>query len=125
MQLEGKLSFALEGARQLLELLSVEDYIGIVTFSDTAVVTSPVRLATPNNRQAAVASLASIAARGSTNMIDALNLAISQLKSTSLPADQTFTKRVILLSDGQPDSEAGLTAIAQSERNNDITLVCD
>lgn len=97
MQGPEKLPYAKAAIRDVLARLSEGDRFALVSFSDSAVVNTPLAEVTASVRENLQASVDAIAAGGGTNIGDGLNAAV-QLLSAS-PSERA--RKVLLLSDGQ------------------------
>jgi len=93
---EGKLHFARMAALKLLEMLSPDDHVGIVTYADNATVIRPLRRL--HNGSAVRAALEGLEAGGSTNLHDGLAAAHRVLREGASDG----VRRVLVLSDGEP-----------------------
>jgi uncharacterized protein YegL len=89
-----RLQFATQQLLQVLAGLKASQFFNLVVFATNAVAWQPgVQPVTPQNLQAAANFLQKYSAAGSTNMLAALNLAISDPQAEA----------VVLASDGEPD----------------------
>jgi Ca-activated chloride channel family protein len=92
-----KIEHARLAARELVEHLSDGDLVSVETFSDDARERVPPTVLGPATRGAVLASIASIAANGGTNMFDGLRAG----ESRALGAPSRYpVRRVIVVSDG-------------------------
>jgi hypothetical protein len=115
---KNKLTFAIEGAKVAINMLEEKDKIGIVTFDSNVTILCELKSCSANNKLNLIRTVDSLQAGSSTNMIGGLSDGIKLCKK----GNKDWTRRVILLSDGIPDSISGLQNIASSERNNGITV---
>ncbi len=115
MRGDGKMARAIDAACQAIDALKEGDTFTAMTFDDGAnVVTSGTIDSSQRvigQRELACRALADIGPRGSTDM--RAGLALVQQLSTSTQ-DEHEVRRLLLLSDGHPDSEEGLVPLARS-----------
>lgn len=105
------------GAIQCLDVLTPEDYVGIITFADNTEVVSPItKIGNDNNKQSIINSIKRIKSEGGTMMTPGIEEAFKQIKGVEME-----NKQVILISDGVP-GDSGQQAIVQEMANNDIVL---
>ena len=88
-----KIEMAKEAAKEALQLLSPQDYVGVIAFDSEAFWVSPMQPATDKN--AIADKISTIEPGGGTNMIPGLQMAYDALSSS--PAK---IKHVILMTDG-------------------------
>lgn len=112
MAAEKKISFAKAAIHDVLAQLSSTDRFGLVSFSNNAIVHSPLVAVNDANRENLDWLVDTIPAEGSTNMSDGLQAAW-RLISDNRPSERL--KKVLLLSDGQANQgitdPQGLAAI--------------
>lgn len=95
METDSRITKARDGAKQCLEVLNEDDYVGIVTFSDNAEIIQP--LTTVKNKANIRANINTIESQGGTQMGPGLTKSNELLKNVSFEY-----KHVITLSDGEP-----------------------
>jgi Ca-activated chloride channel family protein len=114
MQAEKKIDFAKAAIHDVLAQLTPNDRFALVSFSDNAIVHSPIVAINPANRENLNRIVDTIPADGSTNMSDGLQ---SALKLLSDKHDNERVKKALLLSDGQANQgiidPQGLASIVQ------------
>lgn len=114
MQAEKKIVFAKAAIHDVLAQLTPNDRFALVSFSDNAIVHSPIVAINPANRENLNRIVDAIPADGSTNMSDGLQ---SALKLISDNHDGERVKKALLLSDGQANQgivePQGLASIVQ------------
>jgi Ca-activated chloride channel family protein len=107
--MEGKSIEAVRGsARELVGKLHDGDRISIVTFDSTAHLLVPNVALGPTNREHILGLIDGLVPRGTTALYEGLALGYSQLLSNRLPQG---INRLVLLSDGVPNSSANLPAL--------------
>lgn len=110
MQGPEKMPYAKAAIRDVLAHLNAEDRFALVSFSDNAVVHTPLTAVDANARESLNTTVESIAAGGGTNIGDGLNAALSLLSAN--PSERA--RKVLLLSDGQANQGITLPeALAQ------------
>jgi Ca-activated chloride channel homolog len=105
----GKLDYAKDAAKQIINNLSTKDRLGIVVYSDNAQTLLPIKIL--NNKDNAKSLVNSLYPTNSTNLSAGLVEGIRHIESV---IDKEYINRVILLSDGL--ANAGITNI--NEINN-------
>ncbi|MBI2483382.1 VWA domain-containing protein [Candidatus Uhrbacteria bacterium] len=92
---------AREAMFRFLLQLDDHDRVGLVAFSDSAHVLTPI--GTLRTKRAMLEqSIRRIGAHGSTNLVDGVGEAITMLAEETQPEDQLRTQRIILFTDGVP-----------------------
>ena len=104
MAAAGKLDFALEAARYIVEKLDGRDYAALVAFDDTVELVAPSRQMTPQVRRELLSAIAGLRTGNSTDLHGGWLRGAEQV-AASLAADRV--NRVLLLSDGL--ANCGLT----------------
>ncbi len=118
-----KLSLALEGVSNVIELAGDRDYLGVVTFSDTPKWAFKPTRSTDNNKLQMFRALEGVNAEGGTILEPAFREAITALKDS-----RASIKHIILLTDGQlADAEGNsnppnFNAIAKDAKAAGITV---
>ena len=92
-----KLSMAKQGTIRCIETLSAEDTVGIISFSDSAVLRSPLVQATETEKAVLARVVSSLETNGGTIYTGALQRARRELYASDAPIHH-----VIFLSDGEP-----------------------
>jgi Ca-activated chloride channel family protein len=114
MQAEKKIDFAKAAIHDVLAQLTTNDRFALVSFSDNAIVHSPIVAINPANRENLNRIVDTIPADGSTNMSDGLQSALKLLNDNH---DNERVKKALLLSDGQANQgitePQGLASIVQ------------
>ena len=113
-----KIAQARQAAMQLLGQLSEEDRFTLVTYASDAQVTIPLGPVRPGAQGTLADTILSIEAAGSTNMQTGLDRGLGQL-AESAPGR---ARRIILLSDGLPDTPEGLVDRAHAAARQEIPL---
>jgi len=117
------ISLAIEAAMRSIETLQVDDYLGILTFSDTFQWAFPLqRLVSPTEIHQALETVNRMEASGTTYMYEAMREGV--LTMAGVPPDAPQNKHILLLSDGQstdgtPDEFLSLAGLVPA---NGITL---
>ncbi len=117
-----KIARAKEGADAFLDTVSVNDYVGLITFSTTVNKTIPVGPISKNKFDLAGA-IDGLNATGSTALYDALKSAIQM--ADAYPVSGDAIRAVLLLSDGE--SNAGtirLCDLIQLQDDREVDLGC-
>lgn len=109
-----KIELAKEAARATAELLSADDYIGVVGFDSQP--TRVVRMQSARNRIGIMRDIGRLAAQGGTAIFPALDMAYQDLAVT-----RARIKHVILLTDGVTQ-ERGLNELVQAMNAESITV---
>jgi len=115
----GKLVDAKTSAKALLGLLDEEDRFGLVTFSGGATTRIPLTPAPPQTRAHWSRTIDRLSAGGGTDMYAGLS-AGRQVIATSSAAGRA--RRVILISDGLPNSPDGLVDLARGAATAETPL---
>lgn len=110
-----KLELAKEAVIRSVDVLSSEDYFGVLAFDTENLWVSEYEKI-PNNKEGITENVASITLGGGTAILPALEEAYNTLKSSD-----TKLKHIILLTDGQ-DTDQGYTALIQRMKEEGITL---
>ena len=109
-----KMPYAKAAIRDVLSRLNANDRFALVSFSDHAVLHSPLVTVNPGEREDLYRIVNSISANGGTNISDGLNSALQIMANNR--SDRA--RRVLLLSDGQANqgivSTAGLSSIVSN-----------
>jgi len=113
----GKMDDARAATRELIAQLGEEDRFSLVTFDSSADLTIPLTAATSMRRTLWSGQLDLVLAGGSTNMHGGLDRGLNAVETTTGRA-----ARVILISDGRPDSRAGLLELARSAAVGEMPL---
>ena len=100
-----KLQDAQQAAHSLVQLLGAEDRVAVVSFSDGASIDSPLG----QGSWATYGAIAGLRAAGGTEMQAGLSQGLSMLAEPT----PGRARRMILLSDGQPNTRDGLVGLAQ------------
>ncbi len=109
-----KIELAKEAARATADLLSPDDYLGVIGFD--AIPTRVVRLQTASNRLGLMKGIGKLSAGGGTALFPALDAAYQDLAAV-----RARLKHVILLTDGQTQEE-GIATLVQSMHVDGITV---
>ena len=96
-----KLHYAKQSLLKLVDNLTSDDYMGLVSFGTDARPEAPPQRMTPENKAKFKKMIGDFEVRGNTNLSGGLLLALEMAKNTDL-SDETLT-RVILFTDGQPN----------------------
>lgn len=113
-----KMHDAIAAAGALLGQLRDGDVVSVVSFDDGhEVLQAPIEVR-GDNLAAARAAIARLSARGGTDMVSGLKDGYAQ---AALHAGEQRSSRVILISDGQPNSESGLEALVRGARDHRVT----
>jgi Ca-activated chloride channel homolog len=118
-----KLSLALEGISNVVELANERDFLGVVSFSDTPKWAFKPTRATESNKLQMLRALQNIDAEGGTILEPALREAITELRTS-----RAAIKHIILLTDGQlADAEGNanppdFNRIARNAKAANITV---
>ncbi len=111
-----RLDMAKKGAISCLDVLTDQDYAGIITFEDSTRVVQPLLPVT--NKDLITKKIESISEGGGTMMTAGLKLAYEQMKNLK---DTVSNREVILISDGAP-GDGGQDVIAQQMGDEGIVL---
>lgn len=95
-----KLHYAKQSLLKLVEHLSSDDYLGLVSFASDVRPDVPVGRMTAERKEQVKQKIGDFEVRGSTNLSGGLSLALEMAKNTDLPESTLI--RVILFTDGQP-----------------------
>jgi Ca-activated chloride channel homolog len=120
---EQKLSLALEGVSNVIELANERDFLGVVTFSDTPKWAFKPTRATESNKLQMFRALQNVDAEGGTILEPAFREAIAALRES-----RAAIKHIILLTDGQlADAEGNanppdFNRIARGAKTANITV---
>jgi len=110
-----KIANARTAARELVESLGVEDRVSVVRFSSGSVLAAPL---TPTTRgESAFRAIDDLYASGGTNLYSGLKDGLDSLKTTP-----GRVQRVVLLSDGHPNSINGLVDMARGAIEDGTTV---
>lgn len=96
-----KLNYVKQAAVKFVSKLGENDYVSVVSFSDTAIVESELKPATTKNKQEIRVAIENIHTRGATNISSALREAYEQISDS---IKKTHHVKMILLSDGEANS---------------------
>ncbi len=110
-----KIVQARAAAREVVEALGAEDRLSVVRFSSQSTVAVPLTASTRSDR--ALVAIEGLQATGGTNLYDGLRKGIG-----TLSASASRVNRVVLLSDGHPDSAAGLVEMARAAIESGTTI---
>ena len=80
-----------------------------------------IRVPLTDNEMDITSSIQELQAMGSTNMASAMRLALDMLKQHD---NEWFLPRIILISDGQPDSQDRVVDVVESHANQRVTIDC-
>ena len=108
-----------DSARQLAAKLREGDRISVVVFASKAEVLVANTVVGPANRAHIDHAIAGIHATGTTDLVDGLSLGMAQLRSAMLPSG---INRIVLLSDGVPNSAANVPAMVAGIRQSGISV---
>lgn len=106
-----------------IEMLKPEDYLGVQAFSENPSWIAPIRpLGDGLSLRSALDAVGSIFPHGGTQMYEALNQALLDVTSLSLPNE--ISKQILLLSDGisTDGTNKKFAELAQIAHNNDVTI---
>jgi len=118
--MEGKAIDALRAsARELAGKLRDGDHLSVVVFHSKAEILVPSVIVTATNRADIDHAIANIHATGTTDMADGLTLGLSQL-TAGITANSI--NRIVLLSDGVPNSSVALPQIVASIRQAGVSV---
>ncbi|MDB4955189.1 MAG: hypothetical protein JWO36_2758 [Myxococcales bacterium] len=106
-------------AKGLVEKLRDGDRLSIVTFDSHSDVLVPNTVITRSNRPQILHAIELIRAKGTTDLVNGLAQGLSQVVSNQLPAG---INRIVLLSDGVPNSSVQLPAMLASIHQNGISV---
>ena len=113
-----KLEAATESVVALLDHLAPKDSLGVVLFDDESYLAKPLRVVEGTNIEAIKGHVLELQPQGGTNMSAGLKMAGDLLKEYSSGSDAEVEKRIIFLTDAQPNvgelSEGGITDLATS-----------
>ncbi len=115
---ERKMEAANEAACKALQELAAGDRFAVVAFDNGAEVLQSSRIVDDGGTSSACSSIKSLSARGGTDMNSGLR--IGGLEAQKIQGNGRVN-RLLLLSDGQPDSEAGLAAQAKALAQAGVT----
>ncbi|MFZ3102595.1 MAG: vWA domain-containing protein [Desulfitobacteriaceae bacterium] len=133
-----KMNVAINASIKLLNLLTENDLLGIVSFDESAAVNQPLTNISLSTIQSVIANIRNIHPRGGTNISEALLTARNLITSEHL---EKYTCKIILLSDGEPNTgillanelssiasdymQAGITVSSLGlELKNDSSIMC-
>jgi len=106
-------------ARELAKKLRDGDRLSVVVFHSKPEVLVPNVVIRPDNRAAIDHAIANIHATGTTDLAGGLAAGLAQLRSGYLP---NGINRIVLLSDGVPNSEKQLPALVASVRQAGVSI---
>ncbi len=113
-----KMTDAVAAANALLGQLRDGDVVSVVSFDDGhEVLQAPIEVR-GDNLGAARAAISRLSARGGTDMVSGLQGGYAQ---AAAHAEERRSSRVILISDGQPNTESGLDKLVRGARDRQIT----
>lgn len=107
---------AKQGAIKCLEAMSDNDYVGVVSFSKTANLDSPLLRADGNNKEALTRTISALELGRGTYYTEALQLAKEELAKSD-----ANIKHILFLSDGQP-SDDGYYDVAEEASMQGMTV---
>jgi len=110
---------ARKAALAMVKALQDGDRIAIVVFSSEARVLVPSTIIDAESRPQIAAQLASMVARGTTDMSGGLSAGIAQVRRNLRPG---AINRVVLLSDGNPNDARPILGLAQFAQRSSITI---
>jgi uncharacterized membrane protein len=110
-----KMELAKEAARATAEVLSADDYIGVIGFDSQP--TRIVRMQSARNRIGILRDIGRLSAQGGTQIFPALDMAYQDLAVT-----RARIKHVILLTDGITQERQVITDLVQVMRAESITV---
>ena len=115
------MAHALNAARWLVQNLSADDEVALISFSTHAGVDLPLTRADAGGKRAAMEAINSMMARGGTNLHGGLRLAVNEATRAS-----AAVRRVVLLSDGVPTEgdvrPNAITTLAQTASSRAVTV---
>jgi Ca-activated chloride channel homolog len=118
--MEGKPIDALRAsARELAGKLRNGDHLSVVVFHSKAEVLVPSVIVTAENRAKIDHAIAAIHATGTTDLVDGMTLGLSQLTSGIMV---NSINRIVLLSDGVPNSSVALPQIVAAIRQAGVSV---
>lgn len=103
----------------MVKALREGDRIAIVVFNSEAQVLVPSTLIDRHSRARIAAKIASMVARGTTDMAGGLSRGIAQIRSAMRPG---AINRVVLLSDGNPNDPRPIVNLARLAQRSSITI---
>jgi Ca-activated chloride channel family protein len=106
-------------ALDLLEALEDGDRFSLVTFGGKVELAFPAQVLDERSRQSALIAIERIEARGTTEMLGGLGLALSQAQAGHNPEG---VNRVVLLSDGVPNQLQGVAELGDQAAASGITI---
>ena len=106
-------------ALELLEQLEAGDRLAVIAFHSTSEVLVPSTELTDDNKSAIGTRISAMQALGTTDMAGGMNLALQQLAPH---VSEQQLSRVVLLSDGVPNDEAPIMALAQNAQQHGIAI---
>ncbi len=109
-----KIVSARESAAAAIEQLQNGDRFTVITFSNGAEVLVPPTRIDDDNLAAALAKVRGLSATGGTDMVAGLSTGGAMAQKMASTGGTSQNNRVMLLSDGQPNTEAGLDAAIQT-----------
>ena len=118
--MEGKSIEAVRAsARELVGKLHDGDHISIVTFDSTAHLLVPNVVLGPVNREHILGMIDGLVPRGTTALSEGLAMGLAQLLSNRLPQG---INRLVLLSDGVPNTSASLPSLIAQIRSQGVSV---
>lgn len=119
-----KMQIATQSVVALLDHLNPEDSLGVVLFNHTAHLAKPLRTVGSTDMEAIKGHILEIPSLGGTNMSSGIEMAGELLKKYSSTEDKEVEKRIIFLTDAQPNtgelSEKGMTGITKAHAEQKI-----
>jgi len=104
-----KLHYAKQSLLKLVEHLTSDDYMGLVSFANDATPDAPPQRMTPERKEQLKKRIGDYVVRGCTNLSGGLGLALEMANNADLP-ESTLT-RVVLFTDGHPNR--GVTTLPE------------
>jgi len=114
-----KMHDAREAAKFLVSQLQNGDKVAVVSFDNGAEVLSESRVIGPGAYEAIASRIDTLRARGGTDMIAGLTTGLDQARALF---GRNQVNRIILISDGRPNSADGLDGIARQAARKGITV---
>jgi Ca-activated chloride channel family protein len=106
-------------ARALVERMSPDDHLAIVTFDSTARALVPSVAIDDDRRAAALAAIGRVEARGTTALADGLAVALEQVGRGHQPGS---IDRIVLLGDGVPNDPAPIANLVARARGAGVSI---
>ena len=113
------ISHARKAALALVKALRVGDRIAVVVFNSESQVLVPSTVIDDRSRDRIAARIATMVARGTTDMAGGLSRGIAQVRRAMRPG---AINRVVLLSDGNPNDPRNIRNLARNAQRSSITI---